>query len=127
MKSNTHRTRLQLARRTCCLVGMILSCAVNAGCTQALAISGDGMRDTLHVTGDVGIRGDDNRLTILAGSDVSKLSIIGDENEVIFEEGAHVSKVEVVGEENEIRVPEGEDVQWSAIGEDNRLRHRKGD
>ena len=104
------------------LVGMV-STVLAAGCSHT-AISGEGSRHEQVVHGRLGITGEDHRFTILAGSEVAKLSIIGDDNRVIVEDGAVVRKVELVGDDNEVICPEGMAVEFSAIGEDNRLKYR---
>jgi len=49
---------------------------------------------------------------------------MGEDNRVVVQDGAVVRKVEIVGEDNEVICPEGMAVEYSAIGEDNRLKHR---
>lgn len=91
------------------------------GCAYT-SITGDGAKQTQVIHGSVGIIGDDNELTVLAGSRVNKVSVIGEENRVIIERGAAVTKVELIGEDNEVICPPELSVRFSAIGEDNRLR-----
>ena len=92
------------------------------GCAQDLSIIGEGKRLAQVVHGNVGIVGEDHDLRILAGSDVPKISIMGEDIEVFVEDGAVVDKIEIVGEDNKVTCPEGMVVQYSAIGEDNKLR-----
>ncbi|HUU83449.1 MAG TPA: hypothetical protein VM243_08100 [Phycisphaerae bacterium] len=96
-----------------------------AGCAHT-AISGDDITHAQVIHGSVGIIGEDNELTVLADSRVTKLSIIGESNRVIVEDGARVDKVEMIGEDNEVDCPAGLSVCFSSIGEDNRLRRRSG-
>lgn len=94
-----------------------------AGCSHT-AIDGESLSQEQVVYGTVGIKGEDNELTILPGSEVTKLSIIGQGNRVVIEDGAVVYKVEIVGEDNEVICPEGMSIEYSTIGEDNRLQYR---
>ncbi len=112
------------AKRVPVLAAMVLFAM--AGCVQQHAsITGDGVEQAQVIHGDVGITGEDHELTILAGSDVSKLSIWGDEIKVRIEDGAVVRKIEIIGEDNTIYCPKSLSVEYSAIGEDNKLKHRR--
>lgn len=95
-----------------------------AGCTQRTTITGEGLKESHVIRGELGISGEDNEVTLLAGSDVSKLSIMGQDIDVVVEEGATVRKIEVVGEDNTVRCPPGLAVDFSTIGEDNKLYRR---
>jgi hypothetical protein len=112
-----------MIRRNCAwlLAGGLI--ALLTGCSHT-AISGEGTTQAQVIHGTVGITGEDHRLTILAGSDVTKVSIIGEEIRVIVDDGAVVRKVEIVGEDNEVLCPADLVVEYSAIGEDNRLKRR---
>lgn len=93
------------------------------GCQHTSITGSESMHErTIH--GDVGVAGDDITLTLLSGSDVPKLSIIGEDNRIVVADGARVRKVEIVGEGNTVSVPDDLDVQYSEIGEDNRLENR---
>lgn len=94
-----------------------------AGCAHN-AITGDGSRHELVLHNTARLDGEDIDLTILAGSDVRKLSIVGEANRVVIENGAVVHKVEIVGEDNEVICPAGMAVEYTEIGEDNDLRYR---
>ncbi len=98
--------------------------AITAGCAQHTSITGDGTRHEQVIHGSVGITGEDHELTILAGSDVTKLSIIGEENRVFIQDGALVWKIELAGEDNEVSCPPDLAVEFSTVGEDNRLKRR---
>ena len=74
--------------------------------------------------GNIGIIGEDHEVTLLAGSEVSKLSIMGEDIHVYVEDGAVVDKIEIVGEGNVVECPDGMPIEYSEIGEDNRIRHR---
>lgn len=86
-------------------------------------IRGEGTRHERVVVGNVRIHGEDHVLTILPGSEVAKLSIVGDGNYVRVLEGGTIDKVEILGEDNEVVVPHGMVVEYSEIGEDNRLKY----
>lgn len=105
----------------CTLAASVL---VPAGCAQRVSISGEGVVQAQLVHGDVGITGEDHELTILSGSEVPKLSIIGDDVEVIVEDGAQVHKIEIVGEDNTVTCPQNASVQFSSIGDNNKIRYR---
>ncbi len=94
-----------------------------AGCSHT-SIVGEGKRHEQVVQGTIGLMGEDNEITLLAGSDVTKLSIMGESNLVIICDGAWVHKIEIIGEDNKIVCPAGQAVAYTAIGEDNRLRYR---
>ncbi|MGD8450928.1 MAG: hypothetical protein PVJ57_03845 [Phycisphaerae bacterium] len=94
-----------------------------SGCAHN-AITGDGSRHDLLLHNTARLDGEDIDLTILAGSDVRKLSIVGEGNRVVIQDGAVVHKVEVVGEDNEVTCPAGMRVEYTEIGEDNDLRYR---
>ncbi|MBN1514174.1 MAG: hypothetical protein JXB13_19310 [Phycisphaerae bacterium] len=102
---------------------LIVVCAVSAGCSRT-AIDGEGLRHEQLIQGTVGIKGEDNEIRVLAGSDVPKLSIMGEDNRVFVEDGASVGKVEMVGEGNHVSCPDGMVVEFSSIGENNRLTYR---
>ncbi len=104
--------------------GLIVVCAVLAGCSHT-AIDGEGLRHEQLIQGTVGIKGEDNEIRVLEGSDVPKLSIIGEDNRVFVEDGAWVGKVEIVGEDNHVSCPDGMSVEFSSIGENNRLIYRR--
>ncbi|MFH0980831.1 MAG: hypothetical protein V2A79_04760 [Planctomycetota bacterium] len=106
----------------CLLAGWAMVLAT--GCTQ-MAITGEAGRHEQVIHGNVGITGEKHELTILSGSDVAKLSIIGEDNRVVVEDGAVLRKVEIIGEDNEVICPPGLTVQYSGIGEGNRLKHRQ--
>ncbi len=93
------------------------------GCSHT-SIVGEGRRHEQVVQGTIGLMGEDNEITLLAGSDVPKLSIMGEGNRVIVRDGAWLQKVEIIGEDNEVVCPAGQAVEYTAIGEDNRLRYR---
>ena len=112
-----------MARRTgLILMGGMLA-AVQFGCAHN-AITGESSRHEQVYHGTVGITGEDHVVTILPGSQVTKLSIMGGDNRVYVAEGATVAKVEIVGEDNEVTLPTGMDVEYSEIGGDNRLKYR---
>lgn len=100
-----------------------LAALLLTGCAT-VRIGGEGSRQEMVIQGNVGITGEDHELTILPGSQVTKLSIIGEDVEVFVRPGATVDKIEIVGEDNEVTVPEGMPVEYSQLGEDNRLRFR---
>lgn len=93
------------------------------GCAHT-AITASGSRQAQVIHGSVGIIGEDIELTILAGSDVTKLSMMGEDIQVVVEDGAVVRKVEIVGEDNEVSCPTDLTVEYSEIGEGNRLIRR---
>jgi hypothetical protein len=95
-----------------------------AGCSHT-AIDGEGVRHEQQIQGTLGIKGEDNEVRILDGSDVPKLSIIGENNHVFVEDGARVAKVELVGEDNAVSCPDGMIVEFSSIGENNRMIYRR--
>ena len=111
----TERMRIRL------LAGLAVVSA--AGCSHT-AIVGEGQRHEQVVQGTIGITGDGHQFTVLPGSEVAKLSVVGDDNRVVVQDGAVVRRVELVGEDNEVICPEGMAVEYSAIGEDNRLKYR---
>lgn len=94
-----------------------------AGCSHT-SIDGEGLSQEQVIHGTVGIKGEDNELTILPDSEVTKLSIMGQGNRVVVEDGAVVYKIEIVGEDNEVVCPEGMSIEYSTIGENNCLRYR---
>ncbi len=100
-----------------------LAALLLTGCAT-VQISGEGSRQEMVILGNVGITGEDHELTILPGSQVTKLSIIGEGIEVVVRPGATVDKIEIVGDDNEVTVPEDMPVEYSQIGDDNRLRYR---
>ena len=102
---------------------VLLVLAAMTGCSHT-AIRGEGCEQEQVIRGAVGITGEDHELTILSGSEVTKLSIIGEDNRVVVEQGATIHKIEIIGEDNEVTCPEGASVHYSSIGEDNRLRYR---
>jgi len=102
---------------------MVMVGSLAAGCSHT-AITGDGSRQSQVIHGSVGITGQDHELTIMPGSDVSKLSVMGEDNRILIREGAAVRKIEIVGEDNQVICPEDLDVEFSTVGEDNRLIRR---
>ncbi|MCP4592088.1 MAG: hypothetical protein GY842_15245 [bacterium] len=94
-----------------------------AGCART-SITGEHGRHEQVLYGTAGVIGEDHHLTILAGSEVLKLSIIGESNEIVVEDGAVVDKVEIIGEDNRVILPAGNAVDFSEIGEDNHLEYR---
>ncbi len=124
MMIQAKRFPVLVARRAPILV--VAAVFTAGGCAaQQTSITGDGVKQAQVIRGDVGITGEDHELTILAGSDVSKLSIWGDEIKVRIEDGAVVRKIEIIGEDNTIYCPKGLSVEYSAIGEDNKLKHHR--
>ena len=99
-----------------------LTCTLLVGCAHT-SIHGSGTRHERVIQGQIGITGEDHQLTVLPGSEVTKLSIIGEDNRVVVLEGATIEKVEIVGDDNEVLVPAGMVVEYSEIGEDSRLRY----
>ncbi|MCK4342519.1 MAG: hypothetical protein KAY37_12440 [Phycisphaerae bacterium] len=97
---------------------------LTGGAHSHTSISGTGSKHEQVMHGTVGISGEDNELTILPGSEVTKLSIMGDDICVFVANGAVVGKVEIVGEDNEVSCPKGMIVEYSEMGEDNRLIYR---
>jgi hypothetical protein len=107
-------------RRTLLLA--TLSLLPLAGCVHT-AITGEKSHQERIIHGTVGITGEKHQLTLLAGSDVQKLSIIGEDNRVVVQDGATVRKVEIVGENNEVICPADMPAEYSEIGEHNRIKH----
>lgn len=93
-------------------------------CSQHTSITGEGKKMSQVIHGSIGMTGEDHRLTILAGSDVTKLSIMGEDIRVTIEEGARVRKIEIIGEDNEIIAPADLEFEYSDIGEENEIKHR---
>jgi hypothetical protein len=112
-----------MAKRFGWLVGGLAVVVVLGGC-QHTSITGSESMHERTVQGDLGIAGEDIRVTLLAGSDVPKLSIMGEGNTVVVGDGATVKKVEIVGEDNEVSLPPGLEVTYTEIGESNRLKYR---
>jgi len=108
--------------RRLAIVASVAALALLTGCAHT-NITGDGTRHERVMVGDVRITGAEHTVTILAGSEVSKLSIMGSDNRVRVCAGGTIEKVEIVGEDNEVLVPEGTVVEYSEIGEDNRLKY----
>lgn len=100
-----------------------LSLPLLAGCVHT-AITGDASRQERVIHGTIGVTGDRHQLTLLAGSDVQKLSIIGEANRIVVQDGATVRKVEVVGENNEVICPENMPAEYSEIGEHNTIKQK---
>ena len=100
-----------------------LSLLLLVGCVHT-AITGEKSRQERVIHGTIGITGDHHQITLLAGSDVLKLSIIGEKNHVVVQDGATLKKVEIVGEHNEVICPENMPVEYSEIGEHNCIKHQ---
>ncbi len=110
----------------CVTWAMTLAVASLGGCAaQRTSITGENVDQEQVVHGEVGITGEDHEVTILAGSDVSKLSIWGEDIRVHIADGAVVRKIEIIGEDNTVSCPAGLSVEYSAIGDDNKLRYRE--
>ncbi len=103
--------------------GMLLIVSI-AGCATN-AITGDSTRHEQIYHGVVGITGADHEITIEKGSQVPKLSIMGADNSVFIQDGAVVEKIEIVGEDNDVSCPVGLVFEFTQIGEDNRVTHRR--
>ncbi len=93
-------------------------------CSQHTSITGEGKKLSQVVHGSVGMTGEDHRLTILAGSDVTKLSIVGEDIEVTIDPGARVRKIEIIGDDNEIIAPADLQFEFSDIGDENEVKRR---
>lgn len=70
---------------------------------------------------EVGVWGNANEVTLLRGSEVSKLSILGDANRVTIENGATIRKLEIAGRDNVVQYPDGERFEYNYLGIHNRL------
>lgn len=103
-------------------LGLAISLLMLTGCAHT-AITGDGSMHERIIKGNVGLVGEDISLTLVATSEVPKLSIMGEGNRVVVAEGARVDKIEVVGEENEVVLPMGLKPIYNEIGEENRLKY----
>lgn len=94
-----------------------------AGCAHT-AFIGEKTHAERVYHGTIGITGDEHQVTLLAGSDVQKLSIIGEKNRIVVQDGATLHKLEIVGEHNEITCPENMPAECSQIGEHNTIKHQ---
>lgn len=97
---------------------MVLAGAVAfilAGCASN-PIVGHGTVQTGRYNGDVGVSGNGSTLTILAGSNVPKLSIVGDGCKITVEDGAEVRKIEFWGNGNVVSIPSDLQVMVAAMG-----------
>ncbi len=105
---------------------VLLSCVAGAlflsvGCAHN-AMDGNGSVWTGEYFGDVGLRGDNNQMTIRSGSRVWKLSIIGNKSNVMVEDGATVNRVEFIGRGNVVSLPENLIVRVTEIGNNQLIR-----
>lgn len=110
------RTRISLT----CLIALAI---MLAGCNTTYLTS-SGSRYSGVYYGELGLKGEDNELTLLDGTDLTKLSVMGKDNRVVVRPGANVMKVEIVGEDNRVECPAGMSVEYTEIGEDNELKFR---
>ena len=95
-----HRVKMRL------LWAMLVAIhATLAGCATNPVV-GHGTSQTGRYRGDVGITGNGTELTIQAGSNVSKLSIVGDACIVNLEDGGVVRRIEFWGTANTVTIPE---------------------
>jgi hypothetical protein len=102
-------------------LAMTVLAVVLTGCAHH-NITGTGSRHAQVYHGSLRLTGEDNEITVLSGSNITKLSIMGEDNLVYVEEGALLEKVEIVGDDNEVVCPEGMPAQYNQIGEDNRIK-----
>ncbi len=100
-----------------------LALLVLTGCTVT-RITGSDSKWRQVGYGNIGIIGEDHEVTFLAGSAITKLSIMGEDIHVYVEDDATVDKIEIVGEGNVVDCPDGMPIEYSEIGEDNRIHHR---
>jgi len=111
-----------MSKNNCTLGLLTLSLLLTTGCAVT-RVTGSDSKWRQVAYGNIGIIGEDHEVTLLAGSEVSKLSIMGEDIHVCVEEGAVVDKIEIVGEGNVVECPDGMPIEYSEIGEDNRIRH----
>ena len=75
--------------------------------------------------GDLGISGDNNDVTALRGSRITKVSFIGNNNNVTLEDGVTLGHVEFWGTGNTVSVPESLAVRLTEVGRLNKLVRRQ--
>jgi hypothetical protein len=109
------RTKLLLAL----IAGLLVSAA---GCGRPTRIIGHGIQQPVQLFGDVGITGNNNDFTVLAGSRVTKLSIIGDDNRITVEEGVALNRVEFFGNGNTLSVPDFLVIRTAQVGTNQIIR-----
>jgi hypothetical protein len=103
-----------------------ISLALLSGCVTN-PIVGHGAVQSGRYTGDVGISGNGDKLTIQSGSNVPKLSIVGDACVVNVEDGALVRRIEFWGTANTVTIPEDLDPIVASVGVNKVVRRPLGE
>lgn len=93
------------------------------GCTPTTRIIGHDTTTSRRFTNDVGVTGHRTNLTIEAGSQVPKLSIIGNDCTITVQDGADVARIEFWGNGNTVSLPHDLLIYLSQAGA-NRIVHR---
>lgn len=107
--------------RTLLTIGLAGTVWLASGCA-AHSIMGHGMVRSAQLFGNVRLTGDNNNITALRGSRITKLSVMGDNNTVNVDAGATLAKVEFWGNGNTVSVPGYVVVRSNEVGTNQLVR-----
>ena len=108
-------------RRILLAAGLTVLLLNTTGCAT-FKIIGNDIDRTATVFGDVGLTGDNIRLTVVPGSKIRKLSIIGDGCTVTIMEDVTLNKIEFWGMGNTVSIPDYLVVRSNEVGTNQIIR-----